>query len=52
MLGDFYSVTAQDQNGNEYLQLLPEDQIPSITQFRYWYKKNQNIKTEIHIAMS
>ena len=47
MLGDFYSVKAQDQNGNEYLQLLPEDQIPSITQFRYWYKKNQNIKTEI-----
>ncbi len=25
MLGEFYSVTVQDQNGNEYLQLLPED---------------------------
>jgi len=47
MLGNFYSVPIHDKNGDEYLQLLPADQIPSITQFRYWYKKNQNEKTEI-----
>ena len=47
MLGDFYSVSYQDKNGHEYLQLLPPDQIPSITQFRYWYKKNRDEKTEV-----
>jgi len=46
MVGDFYSVSAKDKNGNEYLQLLPADEIPSITQFRYWYKKNRDEKTE------
>lgn len=47
MLGDFYSVPAYDKSGGEYLRLLPADQIPSITQFRYWYKKNRDEKTEI-----
>lgn len=47
MLGDFYSVPIYDKGGGEYLRLLPADQIPSITQFRYWYKKNRNEKTEI-----
>lgn len=46
MLGDFYSVPAYDKSGGEYLRLLPADQIPSITQFRYWYKKNRDEKTE------
>lgn len=47
MLGDFYSVPVYDKGGGEYLRLLSADQIPSITQFRYWYKKNRNEKTEI-----
>lgn len=47
MLGDFYSVPAYDKSGGEYLRLLLADQIPSITQFRYWYKKNRDEKTEI-----
>lgn len=47
MLGDFYSVPVSDKSGDEYLRLLPANQIPSITQFRYWYKKNRDEKTEI-----
>lgn len=47
MIGDFYSISGRDKNGNECLQLLPADKIPSITQFRYWYKKHRDEKTEI-----
>ena len=47
MIGDFYSVTVRDKNGNECLQLLPADEIPSINQFRYWYKKNRDEELEI-----
>lgn len=47
MLGDFYSVPVRDNSGGEYMRLLPAGQIPSITQFRYWYKKNRDEKKEI-----
>ena len=47
LLADFYTVKSTDQQGGVSLQLLPEDEIPSISQFRYWYQKNKNLKTEI-----
>ncbi len=46
MLGDCYSVSEQGENGQECLRLLPADQIPSIYQFQYWYRKNRDEKTE------
>lgn len=47
LLADFYTVKSTDQQGFVSLHLLPEDKIPSISQFRYWYQKNKNLKTEI-----
>lgn len=47
MLGDYYSVSYKNENGQECLRLLPADQIPSIHQFRYWYRKNRDEKTEV-----
>lgn len=47
LLADFYTVKSTGQQGGVSLQLLPEDEIPSISQFRYWYQKNKNLKTEI-----
>lgn len=47
LLADFYTVESTDKQGGTSLQLLPEDEIPSISQFRYWYQKNKNLKTEI-----
>lgn len=46
MLGDSYSVSEEGENGQECLRLLPADQIPSIYQFQYWYRKNRDEKTE------
>lgn len=47
LLADFYTVKSTDQQGGVSLQLLPENEIPSISQFRYWYQKNKTLKTEI-----
>ncbi|MBO6158794.1 MAG: DDE-type integrase/transposase/recombinase [Firmicutes bacterium] len=47
MLGDYYSVPAEDSEGLMSYRLLPEDQIPSITQLRYWYRKNRDQKKEV-----
>lgn len=47
LLADFYTVELTDKPGGASLQLLPENEIPSISQFRYWYQKNKNLKTEI-----
>ena len=47
LLADFYTVKSTHQQGGISLQLFPEDEIPSISQFRYWYQKNKNLKTEI-----
>lgn len=46
MLGDYYSVSYEDSNGERKYRLLPETQIPSITQLRYWYSKNRDQKKE------
>lgn len=46
MLGDYYSVPVENGKGQKSYRLLPEDQIPSITQLRYWYQKNRNQKKE------
>ena len=47
LLSDFYSVTETDADGKERLRLLPPEEIPSISQFRYWYGKRRNLKEEI-----
>ena len=47
LLADSYTVEVTKEQGVSSLQLLPEDEIPSISQFRYWYQKNKNLKTEI-----
>lgn len=47
MLSDSYSVAVKDIGGTERWQLLPPGEVPSIRQFRYWYQKNRNLRTEI-----
>ncbi len=47
MLSDSYSVAVKDAGGTERWQLMPPGEVPSIRQFRYWYQKNRNLKTEI-----
>ena len=46
MLGDHYSFLIEDSAGKKRYQLLPEDQIPSVTQLRYWYRKYRDQKKE------
>ena len=46
MLGDYYSVQVEGNEGQKSYRLLPEDQIPSVTQLRYWYSKNRDQKKE------
>ena len=47
MLSDSYSVVVKDNGDAEHWHLLPPGKVPSIRQFRYWYQKNRNLRTEI-----
>ncbi|WP_427392334.1 Mu transposase C-terminal domain-containing protein [Geobacillus icigianus] len=45
MLKDFFSDTIQTQDGEEIKVL--QDKYPTIYQFRYWFKKENNVKKEV-----
>lgn len=47
MLSDSYSVAVRDNGDAERWHLLPPGEVPSIRQFRYWYQKNRDLRTEI-----
>lgn len=47
MLSDSYSVAVKDNGDAEHWHLLPQGKVPSIRQFRYWYQKNRDLRTEI-----
>ena len=47
MLSDSYSVAIKDNGDAEHWHLLPPGKVPSIRQFRYWYQKNRDLRTEI-----
>ena len=47
MLSDSYSVAVKDNGDAEHWYLLPPGKVPSIRQFRYWYQKNRDLRTEI-----
>lgn len=47
MLSDSYSVAVKDNGDAEHWHLLPPGEVPSIRQFRYWYQKNRDLRTEI-----
>lgn len=47
MLSDSYSVAVKDDGDAEHWHLLPPGKVPSIRQFRYWYQKNRDLRTEI-----
>lgn len=47
MLSDSYSVAVKDNGDAEHWHLLPPGKVPSIRQFRYWYQKNRDLRTEI-----
>ena len=47
MLSDSYSVEVKDNGDAEHWRLLPPGEVPSIRQFRYWYQKNRDLRTEI-----
>ena len=46
MLGDSYTVVEKKDDGTEVAHLLPKGELPSIHQFRYWYKKHYDVKEE------
>lgn len=46
MLKDFFSETIFD-NGMEKTILRPQNEIPTLTQFKYWYEKEYNIKEKL-----
>lgn len=46
LLRDHYSRKEISDSGETVIRLFSPDQIPSITQFRYWYKKNRDIVLE------
>ena len=46
MMGDYYSIPFKDSEGRDKYRLFPKDQIPSVTQLRYWYRKNRDLKKE------
>lgn len=47
MLKEFYAEDYKFEDGYKKSVLIPPEQIPSITQFRYWYEKEQNLKKSI-----
>ena len=47
LLADFYTVAVKDEDGMERLELLPPEELPSMGQFRYWYRKNRSIQEEV-----
>lgn len=47
MLSDSYSVAVKDNGDAEHRHLLPPGEVPSIRQFRYWYQKNRDLRTEM-----
>lgn len=47
MLSDSYSIEVKDSGDAGHWHLLPPGEVPSIRQFRYWYQKNRDLKTEI-----
>lgn len=52
MIKDFYSEDYKFENGVKKTILIPYDEIPSFTQFKYWYEKEQNIKKTISLRKS
>jgi len=44
LLKDFYSI--KPKHGVGQLKLLPQDELPSMHQFRYWYSRNRDIVFE------
>jgi hypothetical protein len=46
LVRDFYSEKILDEGGNERLQLLPSDRVPSFGQFYYWYSKQKDFIVE------
>jgi len=47
MIKEFYSEDYRLVNGIKKSVIIPPEQIPTFTQFRYWYNKEQNIKKTI-----
>lgn len=47
MLKEFYTVSQVTKDGTQKEVLLPEAQIPTIGQFKYWYQKEHNLKKKL-----
>lgn len=47
LLDDSYTVTVKEADGRERARLLPQGDIPSLRQFRYWYDSRKDIKEEV-----
>ena len=47
MLKESYAQISLDGEGHKVIQLMPESELPTIAQFRYWYNKNYDVKEKI-----
>lgn len=47
MIKEFYAEEVRYENGTKYLVINDENKIPSLRQFRYWYKKEFSIEQTI-----
>ncbi len=47
LLEDSYTVIEKKEDGTEVARLLPKGEMPSLGQFRYWYKKHYSVKEEV-----
>jgi len=44
LLEDSYTVIEKQEDGTEVARLLPKGELPSIYQFRYWYRRHYDVK--------
>ncbi|MFT8347314.1 Mu transposase C-terminal domain-containing protein [Clostridium saccharoperbutylacetonicum] len=49
MMKEFYAEDYRFEDGIRKPILIAKDQLPTLTQFKYWYEKEQNIKKEISL---
>ena len=46
LLEDSYSVVEEGSDGSQIRHFKPKGELPSLRQFRYWYSKTRNVRTE------
>ncbi len=47
MLQEFFTSQVKQSDGSSQLELLPQEKLPTLRQFRYWYSNAYNIKEKL-----